>query len=135
MSIDVIGDFLTVIRNGIMRSHPVVYVPWSVMKHRVAEVLKAEGFVRDVVVEEQPDKKGRGFKRIKLVLRYVGGESVIHEITRVSTPGSRVYRGATRLEPVAGNLGIAIVSTNKGIMTDKQARELAVGGEILCTVW
>jgi small subunit ribosomal protein S8 len=130
MSIDVIGDFLTVIRNGIMRSKPFVIVPYSREKHRIASLLKDEGFVRDVLVE-----KADVGNTIKVMLKYVNGESVIHEIDRVSTPGSRVYRGSANLGTVAGGFGVVIVSTNKGIITNKQARELAVGGEVLCTVW
>lgn len=131
MSIDVIGDFLTIIRNGIMRSKSFVVAPYSGMKYTVAQLLKAEGFVRDVVVIDE----GTPHATLKIVLKYVQGESVIHELVRVSVPSRRVYRGAHALQPVIGNCGIAIVSTSQGIMTNKQARERIVGGEVLCTVW
>ncbi len=130
MSLDVIGNFLTIIRNGIMRSKLYVSIPYSRVKFHIATLLKDEGFIRDVQVE------GEGaLKVLKISLKYVGGESVIHEITRISTPGGRVYRSIREFDTVAGGLGIAIVTTNKGIMTNKRARELYVGGEILCTVW
>lgn len=130
MSIDVVGDFLTIIRNGISRSKPFVDVPFSRLKQDVALLLKHEGFLRDIAVVEESNHKV-----LRISLKYVNGESVIHELKRVSTPGSRVYRGAKQLGIISGGFGIAIVSTNRGVITNKQARELAVGGEILCTVW
>lgn len=130
MSRDVIGDFLTIMRNGIMRSKPSVDIPFSRLKQDVALLLQNEGFVRDVItVEELPHKT------LRVILKYVNGESVIHELKRVSTPGSRVYRGVKQLGIISGGFGVAVVSTNRGVITNKQARELSVGGEILCTVW
>jgi small subunit ribosomal protein S8 len=126
MSIDTVGDFLTIIRNGIMVSKPFVQVPVSTLKHQIALLLKEEGFIRDVTLED---------RHMKIMLKYVGGESVIHEVNRVSTPGKRVYRGGDSIKPVIGGLGISVVTTNKGIMTDKKAKALNVGGEIICTVW
>ena len=130
MSVDVLGDFLTIIRNGVAASKPFVKVPYSGVKQEIAEIFKNEGFVRDVIVEGEVP-----LKTIKLLLKYVDGESVIHEITRISKPGRRVYEGVATLKPVIGGLGIAIVTTNRGIMTNKKARQLAVGGEVICTVW
>ena len=130
MSKDVIGDFLTIIRNGISRSKPSVDIQFSKLKQNIAALLKEEGFIRDFVVIEQPP-----YTLLRIILKYVDGESVIHELKRISTPGSRVYRSIRQLGVVSGGFGIAIVSTNKGIMTNKKARELSVGGEILCTVW
>ena len=126
MSIDTVGDFLTIIRNGVMVSKPSVQAPFSTLKHTIALLLKEEGFVRDVVVED---------RHLKISLKYVGGESVIHEINRVSSPSRRVYKGGDSIKPVIGGLGISIVTTNKGIMTDKKAKALNVGGEVICTVW
>lgn len=126
MSIDTVGDFLTIMRNGIMVSKPSVLVPVSTLKHQIALLLKEEGFIRDVIVED---------RHMKIMLKYVGGESVIHEVNRVSTPSKRVYRGGDSIKPVIGGLGISVVTTNKGIMTDKKAKALNVGGEIICTVW
>ncbi|HEV2601667.1 MAG TPA: 30S ribosomal protein S8 [Candidatus Babeliales bacterium] len=130
MSIDVIGNFLTIIRNGIMASKSFVVIPSSKMKFEIGLVLKKEGFIRDCqVLEEQ------GKQVIKIVLKYAGGESVIHEITRVSSPARRFYAGTHEIKPVIGNLGVAILTTNRGILTHKQAREFGVGGEVICTVW
>ena len=131
MSMDVIGDFLTIIRNGVMVSKRTIEAPYSRLKEQVAHILKEEGFIRDFKVEEYEETK----KRLTLFLKYVQGESVIHEIERISTPGRRTYRGAQVFKPVIGGLGISIVTTNKGVMTNKQARKLGVGGEVLCTVW
>jgi small subunit ribosomal protein S8 len=130
MSVDTIGDFLTIIRNGIARSKPSVELPYSKLKHNIALLFKQEGFIRDVAVEEQ-----EGLKHLKIVLKYVNGESVIHEIKRLSTPGRRLYRGASKVQPVIGGLGLSVLTTNRGLMTDKQARTLGVGGEVICTIW
>jgi len=132
MSFDAIGDFLTIIRNGLMVSKPFVVAPYSKMRFEIAKILKDEGFIKDCIVvnEEDPTKKG-----IKVYLNYVGNESVIHEIKRVSTPGRRNYSGIKNVKPVIGGLGVSILSTNRGIMTQNKAKELNVGGEVICTVW
>jgi len=129
MSRNTIGDFLTIIRNGIMASKPYVIAPFSQFSFSVAATLKQEGFVKDVAIVEN------GHKSLKIFLKYAGGESVIHELTLTSSAGRRSYRGFDEFKPVVGGLGVAIVSTSKGVMTDKQARQLAVGGEVICTVW
>lgn len=128
---DSIGDFLTIIRNGVMASKRQVTAPYSVLKQEIANILKDEGFIKDVAAVEQEGNK----KNLVISLKYVGGESVIHEIDRVSTPGRRVYSSHALLKPVIGNLGISILTTSQGIMTNKQARQRNVGGEVLCTVW
>ncbi|MBN1549727.1 30S ribosomal protein S8 [Candidatus Babeliales bacterium] len=131
MSIDAIGDFLTIIRNGVMVGKPWVKMGHSRMREGIANLLKDEGFLSDVyVIEEDANKKS-----LKLTLKYVDGESAIHSITRKSTPGLRRYSCARTIEPVIGGLGITILSTNRGIMTQHQAKTLNVGGEVLCTVW
>ncbi|GMU19377.1 MAG: 30S ribosomal protein S8 [Candidatus Babeliales bacterium] len=130
MSIDVIGDFLTIIRNGLMSSKSFVIAPFSGMNLEIAQILKAEGFVKDSVVTEQDGKR-----YIKVFLKYVDGESVIHEIKRVSRPGRRDYKGARGIKPVIGGLGLSILTTSKGVISHKQAKELGVGGEVICTVW
>src|SRR3990167_8107731 len=117
MSTDSIGDFLTIIRNALMRAKPLVLAPYSKMKFDISEILKQEGFVKDVLVEEVDGKKF-----LKLLLKYVDGESVIHEIKRVSTPGRRFYARAHELKPVVGGLGISILTTSQGIFTNKKAR-------------
>lgn len=131
MSIDAIGDFLTIIRNGLMVSKRSVEIPYSMIKLEIVKILEQEGFIKSftVVEDEEPHKM------IKVSLKYVGGESVIHELTRISRPGRREYRKSDNLSSVIGKLGISVLTTNKGIMTDKRAKELSVGGEIICTVW
>lgn len=131
MSIDVIGNLLTTVRNGLMRSKPSVVVPYSRLSFQIAGILEQEGFIKSFDVDETEPLK----KTIKIVLKYVDGQSVIHELTRVSKPGRRVYQKTKNLAPVIGNLGISILSTSKGIMTDKKAKEVLAGGEVICTVW
>ena len=131
MSMDTIGDFLTVIRNAIMVSKRSVSFPASNKRNGIAAVLKEEGFVKDFKVEQDDSGKST----ITIYLKYVDGESVIHEIKRVSKPGRRLYEGFRTMTKVIGGMGISIVTTNKGIVTDKKARELSVGGEVLCHVW
>lgn len=135
MSIDTIGDFLTIIRNGVMRSKPSVVAFYSREREAIARILKEEGFIRDYALL---DDKGK--KSIKIILKYVGNESVIHALERVSKPGRRQYAGVRRIggrrvKPVADGLGIAILTTNQGVISGKRAKELGVGGEIICTVW
>ena len=131
MSIDSIGNFLTSIRNGIMVGKRDVTSPYSGLKHEIARVLLDEGFIRDFVEIELDNNK----KDIRIGLKYINGESVIHEIDRESTPGLRLYKGHNKIKPVIGNLGISIITTNRGVMTNEKARSLGVGGEVLCTVW
>ncbi len=130
MSIDVIGDFLTIIRNGLMSSKLFVVAPYSKIKADLAEILKDEGFIKDFAITDEDGKKS-----IKVFLKYVGGESVIHELKRISTPGRRSYKGAANIKPVIGGLGLSILTTSKGIISHKKAKELGVGGEVICTVW
>lgn len=131
MSIDTMGDFLTAVRNALMVSKRTVTVPFSNMRMGVAQVLKDEGFIRDF--KKVDGERNRSF--LELYLKYVNGESVIHEIKRISKPGRRHYEGLRQLTPVIGGLGISILSTNSGIMTDKQAKRKSVGGEVICHVW
>lgn len=132
MSVDSIGNFLTIIRNGLMASKLNVVVPHSNLKYEMAQILKDEGFIRGFSIVE---REGQAGKQIKIDLKYVNGESVIHEINRISTPGCREYKGIAEIKPVIGGLGVTIISTNRGVLTNKQARELNIGGEVLCTVW
>lgn len=130
MSVDVIGNFLTIIRNGIMRSKPFVEDSFSNLKLQLVKILQEEGYISSFEI------LGEGVqKKIKVVLKYVGGESVIHEITRVSKPSRRVYSGFDKIKPVIGGLGVSILTTNKGLLTDKVAKQMSVGGEVICTVW
>lgn len=130
MSMDPIADFLTIVRNGVRVAKPTVVVSYSKMKNSIALILKSEGFVKDVHSYEEEGKKF-----LKIALKYVNGESVIHEITRMSRPGRRKYVGCEAIRPVIGNLGISILTTNKGVISQKQAKKNFVGGELLCTVW
>ena len=130
MSTDVIGNFLTVIRNGLMASKPFVTAPHSRIKAEIAQILKEEGFVRDAVVVQEGEQK-----IIKVLLKYNNGESVIHEINRISTPGRRDYKNVASIKPVIGGLGISILTTSRGVITNKKAKQLGVGGEVICTVW
>lgn len=138
MSIDTIGDFLTIIRNGLMRSKLFVIVPYSRIRETISQILKEEGFIRDYVVLDDVSVTK---KSLKIFLKYIGGESVIHEIQRVSKPGRRRYakitkkRGLRKLKPVIGGLGLSILTTSRGVISHKKARELRVGGEVICTVW
>ena len=132
MSVDSIADFITIIRNGVMVSKPSVTAPYSKMRHSIAQILKDEGFITDfVVVNTDSDAK----KLLKIVLKYVDGEAVIHHIERVSKPGRRVYVGSKKIKPVIGQLGISILTTNRGVIANQKAEKLSVGGEVICTVW
>ena len=130
MSKDVIADFLTIIRNGVSRSKSSVEIGYSKLRYEIAQILKQEGFVSDVVLEEKESES-----TIKVVLKYVEGESAIHEIVRISKPSRRVYTSIERIKPVIGGLGVNILTTSKGVMTDKSARQNRVGGELICTIW
>lgn len=128
---DPIGDMLTRIRNAQMRRKSTVRSHVSKVQGWVLDVLASEGFIRGY--EKTVGKAG--FPEYEISLKYFDGEPVIREIRRVSTPGRRVYTGANNIPQVRQGLGVAIVSTSKGVMTDAQARTANVGGEVLCTVF
>ncbi|MBQ9080537.1 MAG: 30S ribosomal protein S8 [Clostridia bacterium] len=128
---DVIADMLTRIRNANDAKHPTVDIPASKMKEAIAKILVAEGYVKSYQIVED-GKQGV----IRVTLKYMTGkQKVIRGIRRVSKPGLRVYAGYEDMPKVMNGLGIAIVSTSKGIMTDKQARTQKIGGEVLAFVW
>jgi small subunit ribosomal protein S8 len=128
---DPIADLLTRIRNGLGARHGEVRVPHSRVKVRIAEILMREGYLEDVEVIPAAIQS-----EIRIRLKYSAGrEPVIKGIKRVSKPGLRVYAGRQELPKVQGGLGIAIVSTSKGLMTDREARRQKVGGEVMCEVW
>jgi len=130
MMTDPIGDFLTRIRNAHMSRHAHMTCPSSKMKVRIADLLKREGYIADYSVE------GDTKKTLTLNLKYdAQRRPVIEGIKRVSKPGLRIYKSATDLPEVRGGLGMAVLSTSHGVMTDQQAREANVGGEIVCYVW
>ncbi|MEL0082524.1 MAG: 30S ribosomal protein S8 [Gammaproteobacteria bacterium] len=127
---DPIADMLTRVRNGLSRQKVDVSMPASNLKIALAEVLKQEGYINDFSVAE-----GQGNKRsLTVVLKYFEGKPVITSIDRASRPGLRQYRGAKEIPAVKGGLGITVVSTPKGVMTDRAARNAGVGGELLCYV-
>jgi small subunit ribosomal protein S8 len=131
MLTDPIADMLTRIRNAIRVERPHVDVPASKVKRGLADVLKREGFIWDWQ-EVQADPIGH----LRLELKYgPNGEHVIQDLRRVSTPGRRVYRKATDLRPVLGGLGICIISTSGGVISDREARQKNIGGEVLCEVY
>jgi len=127
---DPIADMLTRIRNAQAMGKQNVQMPASRVKLAIAELLKAEGYVEDVATAEA----GPGKKVLSLKLKYSRGKPVIEKLERVSRPGLRKYRGNDALPSVLGGLGIAIVSTSKGLMTDAKARSEGLGGEVLCLV-
>ncbi len=127
---DAIADMLTRIRNAGTAGHPTVMVPASNLKKAIAQILKDEGYIASFECTED-NKQGM----IKITLKYAGRKPVITGIKRISKPGLRTYADKDNLPRVLNGMGIAIVSTSKGVMTDKKARELGVGGEILAYVW
>ena len=126
---DPIADLLTRMRNAQMAGHVTVDIPNSKAKQAILQVLLDEGYINDFTTSE--DVKGV----ITVALKYHNGAPVIEEIARVSRPGLRIYKESNDLPQVRGGLGVAIVSTNKGVMTDKSARAHGVGGEVLCNVF
>jgi small subunit ribosomal protein S8 len=128
---DPIGDMLTRIRNAQMRGKSTVRTPGSKMRARVLDVLQGEGYIRGY--EDSVDE--RGHPAIEISLKYFDGTPVIRELKRVSKPGRRVYMSKADLPSVRQGLGVSIVSTSRGVMSDADARSQNVGGEVLCTVF
>ena len=130
MNTDPIADLLTRIRNAIMVGKRTVNVPASNLKREILKLLVREGFIKNFVIIDD-GKQGL----MKIMLKYKDSIPVIHGLQKVSSPGRRKYAGCNQLPRVLNGLGIAIVSTSKGLLTDKEARRLKYGGEILCKVW
>lgn len=126
---DPIADMLTRIRNAQQAEKTAVQMPASKQKVALAQVLKDEGYIQDFGV-----RQGDGKPALEIVLKYYAGRPVIDQIQRVSAPGRRTYKGKDELPSISGGLGVAIVSTSKGIMTDRAARKAGLGGEVLCIV-
>jgi small subunit ribosomal protein S8 len=126
---DPISDMLTRIRNANQALLPNVELPHSRIKESIAGILKREGYIADFAVE------GKLPRTIKLKLKYQGKKSIIEGLRRVSTPGLRRYVGATEIPRVRGGLGVAVLSTSEGLLTDIQARKKKLGGELICYVW
>ena len=131
MMTDPIADMLTRIRNGLVAGHDTVRIPSSGIKKEIARILQEEGFVADVKLEE-----GEKTRAIEVALKYTDERRpVIRRIERVSKPGRRVYCSKDDVPVVLNGLGVAIVSTSQGVLTDRRCRELGVGGEVVCTVY
>ncbi len=126
---DTLADMFTRIRNAQRSGHAAVAMPSSKQKVAVAEVLKSEGYIANFAVE------GDVKKVMSIDLKYFEGKPVIESIKRISRPGLRQYKGAQDLPKVSGGLGVAIISTSKGVMTDRAARSAGIGGEVLCEVF
>ena len=128
---DPIGDMFTRIRNGQMRLKSTIDVPASNFRLKILEVLKSEGYITNYIIEKKENNK----KNLKVDLKYYEGLPVIKEIKRVSKPGRRIYSSATSIPKIQNGLGLAILSTPKGVMSDNEARKNNIGGEIICKVF
>lgn len=128
---DPIADMLTRIRNAVSVERPHVDIPLSKVKRGLADVLKREGYIWDWQVIE-----GEPVQQLRLELKYgPNGEHVIQSIKRISKPGRRVYRGSAELRPILNGMGITVLSTSSGVVSDREARQKKLGGEVLCEVW
>ncbi len=131
MMTDPVADMLTRIRNAVRVERPNVQVPASKVKRGVAEVLKREGYIWD-----WKEIEGEPFSHLQIELKYgPNGERVINTVRRVSKPGRRVYSRAKELRPVLNGLGISVISTSRGVISDREARQRNLGGEVLCEIW
>ena len=129
--VDPIGDMFTRIRNGQMRNLKTVNIPASKFRSKILEILKSEGYINNFYIEKNENNK----KNIKVNLKYYEGTPVIKEIKRISKPGRRVYSRATSIPKIQNGLGMAIISTPQGVMSDIDARKNNIGGEIICKVF
>lgn len=132
---DPIADYLTRIRNAQMAGHRIVDIPSSRLKVSITEILYEQGYILKYKIEEKAGKGGQDVIRIALKYDPVSKKPVIRELGRISTPGLRKYAKSTELPRIISGLGTAIISTSKGLMTDKKARSLNVGGELLCYIY
>ena len=128
---DPIGDMFTRIRNGQMRSLPSIDVPASNFRQNILDILKNEGYIKNYYIEKLDNNK----KNLKVDLKYYEGTPVIKEIKRISKPGRRIYSRADSIPKIMNGLGLAILSTPKGVMSDTEARKNNIGGEIICRVF
>lgn len=130
MTTDPIADIIIRIKNAHMARHASVEVPYSKIKKSIADILVQEGYVSDAVI-----KTGTPFNSIVLTLKYIGRLPAINDVKRLSKPGRRLYAPAKQLPKALGGYGITILSTSRGVMTDKKARKQNIGGELLCQIW
>jgi len=127
---DPISDMLTSIRNAVAVGHPTVNVPFSNLKYKIAKILGKEDFI------EKVEKKGKGVKKsLEITLKYDGKVSAISDLKRISKLGQRIYLPYKKIKKVREGFGIAIISTSKGLMTNKEARKQKLGGEVICEIW
>ena len=129
MFTDPISDMLTRIRNAASTHKSEVVMPYSKLKHNLANILAKEGYVAEVKVREG------ALKELEITLKYEGNQSVLTDLKRVSKPGQRIYVPMDKIPRAAGGLGITILSTSRGLMTDKEARKQKYGGEVICQIW
>jgi small subunit ribosomal protein S8 len=127
---DPIADLIIQIKNALLARKTEVVVPFSKMKKAIADILEAEGYVNEVQVRDD-----KPFPNLVISLKYIGRLPAVNEVKRLSKPGRRLYAPASKLPKALGGYGITILSTNKGVMTDQQARKANVGGELLCQIW
>jgi small subunit ribosomal protein S8 len=127
---DPVADFLTRIRNATKAKHKKVDIPASKLKIELSRIMLENDFIQHYTILEEDSKK-----TIRVYLKYFDGENILKGLRRISKPGIRTYTKSTELPRVLNGLGIAVISTSKGIMTEKQARQLKVGGEVLCYIW
>lgn len=134
---DPIADMLTIIRNGLAVKKDKVLVPFSKIKFEIAKILEKEKFIEKVEKVKRKIKRGKSKPKpfLEIYLKYEDGQPAISGIEKISKPGQRIYLPYKKIKPVKGGYGIAIISTSKGLMTDKEARKKKVGGEIICEVW
>ncbi|MBP7700656.1 30S ribosomal protein S8 [Candidatus Woesebacteria bacterium] len=130
MTTDPIADTITRIKNALMARHEKIEIPYSKMKKAVVDILLKEGYVNDVVVKE-----AKPFNYLVITLKYIGKSPAVNNVKRLSKPGRRLYAPVSKLPKTLGGYGITIVSTSKGVMTDKDARKANLGGELLCQIW
>ncbi len=131
MSTDKIADLLTRIRNAYLAKRKQVVAPYSRLKEEIVKILVAEKYLESYQVE----KDEAGFKQLVMVLKYVDGKPVLHQLKRISKPGLRIYTPSHKITPVLSGYGISLISTSKGLMTNKQAKKQNLGGEVLCELW
>lgn len=127
---DPISNFISSIKNALMARKESVVIPYSKLKESMAKILVREGYITEVSVDETG-----AFKQLVVTLKYVGKLPAVTDVRRLSKPGLRLYTPATQIPKALGGYGITIVSTNKGILTDSEARKLHVGGELICQIW
>jgi len=134
---DLIADTLTILRNAVMAKHKTLEVPYSKMNERIFKILKENKYIEEFKLMEYSNKKNSSYKqkRFKVYLKYIKDKPAINQIKRISKPGLRVYVNKDNIPSVLRGYGIAIISTSKGMMTDKEARQNKIGGEVICYVW